>query len=227
MPSLIAAGREHLDPSERLGEVIFGLILVLTFALGAGYAVRESEGAARELLVATLGCNVAWGIIDGVMILMNRLFELFERGRRARLARAVRRAGSEAEALAVIGRELDPPLAAVTTAAERADLYRAVYAGVGRLARGESEPRKTASTSGAPATAARPAKRRAAPSRSSVQTTWSVAARTTARPSRVEASLVSRSDGTASAARSCGGASYSPAAALPPWDMTKNRKKIG
>jgi len=56
---------EHLSPGERLGELLFGLIIPLTFTLGAGIAVGDSERASASLLYATLGCNVAWGIIDG------------------------------------------------------------------------------------------------------------------------------------------------------------------
>jgi len=50
---------EHLDPGERLGELLFGMIMVLTFTLGAGIELREDREATRELLIAALGCNAA------------------------------------------------------------------------------------------------------------------------------------------------------------------------
>ena len=56
--------------------------MVLTFTLGAGLEVQEGPDAARQLLIAALGCNLAWGIIDGVMYVMNAMSE---RGRRQRL----------------------------------------------------------------------------------------------------------------------------------------------
>ena len=31
---------EHLDPGDRLGELLFGLIMVLTFTLGAGIELQ-------------------------------------------------------------------------------------------------------------------------------------------------------------------------------------------
>src|SRR5512134_3543558 len=91
--------RRYLEPAERLNEILFGLIMVLTFTLTAGLAIEDGPGAARELLIATLGCNVAWGIIDGAMYLMGALME---RSRRARTLAAVQRAPDEATALAEI-----------------------------------------------------------------------------------------------------------------------------
>jgi hypothetical protein len=79
---------EHLDPGERMGELLFGLIMVLTFTLGAGIELGGREEA-RELLIAVLGCNTAWGIIDAALYLMGRLSE---RGRLHRLARSIRAA---------------------------------------------------------------------------------------------------------------------------------------
>ncbi len=55
----------HLDPASRMGEILFGLIMTLTFTLAAGIVIQEEgrEGA-REMLIGILGCNLAWGIID-------------------------------------------------------------------------------------------------------------------------------------------------------------------
>jgi VIT1/CCC1 family predicted Fe2+/Mn2+ transporter len=66
---------KYLDPGESLGEILFGLIMTLTFTLGAGILVQEGPEAARELLIATIGCNIAWGIIDGGMFIMSAMLE--------------------------------------------------------------------------------------------------------------------------------------------------------
>jgi hypothetical protein len=58
---------EHLDPGERMGELLFGLIMVLTFTLGAGLEMGDREET-RDLLIAALGCNTAWRIIDSALI---------------------------------------------------------------------------------------------------------------------------------------------------------------
>jgi hypothetical protein len=56
----------YVDPATSLGEILFGLIMTLTFTLGAGIIIEdEGREGARELLIAVIGCNIAWGVIDG------------------------------------------------------------------------------------------------------------------------------------------------------------------
>jgi len=61
----------YLDPSEILGEFLFGAIMVLTFTLGAAVAGGYEKG----LLLAAIGCNIAWGVIDGVLVVMSHRYE--------------------------------------------------------------------------------------------------------------------------------------------------------
>lgn len=110
----------YLAPGDSLSEILFGLIMTLTFTLGAGILVREDPDAARELLIATVGCNVAWGLIDGLMYLGG---QLFERGRRARLVNAVRAAASAEGSTRLIAEELDEILSPVTDPNDRSLLY--------------------------------------------------------------------------------------------------------
>jgi hypothetical protein len=119
----VAMVANYLEPAEILAEALFGLIMVLTVTLGARLAMGE-DGGARELLIAALGCNLAWGIIDGAIYVMNAMFI---RGRRARIFAELKRSG-EAGALAIIARELDPRLADLTTEEERERLHRSVLA---------------------------------------------------------------------------------------------------
>lgn len=114
----------YLDPASSLGEIMFGLIMTLTFTLGAGIIIDdEGREGARELLIALIGCNIAWGVIDAAMYLVN---ELFTRGKRRRVAEAVRSAPDERAGLAVVARELDPLLEDVGDEAERQALYERV-----------------------------------------------------------------------------------------------------
>jgi hypothetical protein len=115
--------RRYLDPADRLNEILFGLIMVLTFTLTAGLTIEDGPDAARELLIATLGCNLAWGVIDGAMYLMGALLE---RSRRARTLAAVQRAPDEATALAEIDRALEGTVFALAPDAERARLGRMI-----------------------------------------------------------------------------------------------------
>jgi hypothetical protein len=58
--------RRYLDPASQLSEILFGLIMVLTVTLTAGLSVTEGKAGVRQLLIAVIGCNLAWGIIDAV-----------------------------------------------------------------------------------------------------------------------------------------------------------------
>ena len=111
--------QRHLDPATRLGEVLFGLIM----ALGITGAVRvgTEQSSNRELFIAVLGCNVAWGIVDGVMFAM---LALFERGRKARVVNRVLSAPSDEVALERIREDLAGRFDLLTTDADREQLYR-------------------------------------------------------------------------------------------------------
>ena len=111
-----AAGgpKRVLDPSERTAEVLFGLIMVLTFtgSLSAAEAGREDI---RAMLIAALGCNIAWGVIDGVLYLMGALGD---RGSSLTVYRAVRSARDSARARQLIADALPAPIAAVLDPAD-------------------------------------------------------------------------------------------------------------
>ena len=111
----------YLDPASSLGEILFGLIMTLTFTLGAGIIIQdEGREGARQLLIAVLGCNIAWGVIDGALYLVN---QLFDRGRLRRLGQVVRDRADDASAMTLVANELDDVLVVVTSAAEREVLY--------------------------------------------------------------------------------------------------------
>jgi len=117
----VSIARKHLEPGESLSEVLFGLIMTLTFTLGAGMMVKEDPNAARDLLIATIGCNVAWGIIDGAFYVTGNLFE---RARMKRAGEAIRAAKSDEAAAAIVESELDEMIGLTVHADERADLYQ-------------------------------------------------------------------------------------------------------
>jgi VIT1/CCC1 family predicted Fe2+/Mn2+ transporter len=98
-----------LDPMDRISEVLFGLIMVLTFT-GSFSAAQAGRADIREMLLGALGCNLAWGIIDGIMYLMACLSE---RGQEILTLRGVRRAGTAAEAYRAIAGALPEGVAKV------------------------------------------------------------------------------------------------------------------
>lgn len=110
----------RLSAGERLGELLFGLITTLTFTLTAGFIVGEYKEAVRQFLIATVGCNVAWGIIDGGLLVLGRVFD---RGRSARVGRAIRSSGGTEDAVHAVATELDDILVPVTIPEGRCALY--------------------------------------------------------------------------------------------------------
>jgi hypothetical protein len=115
MPADLAKPAKHLlEPMERISEVLFGLIMVLTITCSFS-VVEASHREVRQMLIAALGCNLAWGIIDGVFYLMTCFSE---RGRSILKLRAVREAAEPGKAHGIIADALPPLLASVLTPAE-------------------------------------------------------------------------------------------------------------
>jgi VIT1/CCC1 family predicted Fe2+/Mn2+ transporter len=63
-----------LDPLDRSSEVLFGLIMALTFTTTFEVATA-GQADVRTMLIGALGCNLAWGIVDGVMFVVTRTVE--------------------------------------------------------------------------------------------------------------------------------------------------------
>jgi hypothetical protein len=112
--------RPVLSPVERTSEVLFALIMTLTFTL----SISAAEGKREEvgvLLFAALSCNVAWGLVDGVMYLMGCLAD---RGAAWRAGRAFCEAKGVAEAHAAI-RAVLPGAIAAAAGPEEVEAIRA------------------------------------------------------------------------------------------------------
>jgi hypothetical protein len=101
--------RRLLDPVSRVSEVLFGLIMALTFT-GSLSAATAGQNEVRTMLAGAIGCNVAWGLIDAVMFLMTRITE---RGRAVRSLRAVRRSDNIQRAHRIIADALPPLIASI------------------------------------------------------------------------------------------------------------------
>ncbi len=102
-----------LSPIDRISEILFGLIMVLTFT-GAISASSEGRDEVHKLLWAALGCNVAWGIVDGIMYLMN---VLLERGHVRKMLLTLKSSNDE-EADQILRDELPPAVGRILNAEE-------------------------------------------------------------------------------------------------------------
>ena len=84
---------------------------------------EEGREGARAMLIAILGCNLAWGIIDGVFYVLG---QVFERGGCGVSDRRLRGAVSDAEAHRMVAGELDEQLEPFTDESVRERLYRSI-----------------------------------------------------------------------------------------------------
>jgi hypothetical protein len=103
-----------LDPLERFSEIVFGLIMVLSFT-GALSVAEVGRGDIRIMLVGAIGCNLAWGIIDAAFYLIACVAE---HGRNTSILRNVQQAVDPMHAQRIIAEALPEPVAAALQPAD-------------------------------------------------------------------------------------------------------------
>jgi hypothetical protein len=123
--------RRVLDQYTLIAEVLFGLIMVLTFT-GSLSVADAGRDDVRAMLIGALGCNIAWGIIDGLFFLME---SLSEQGQGIRSLRDLRKAGNPDAARQVIVDVLPPMVAATLEPADYEKMH-------GRLLQATAPPRQ-------------------------------------------------------------------------------------
>ncbi len=118
-----SSSKRVLEPQERIAEVLFALIMVLTFTGSLSIAAGRED--VRTMLIGALGCNLAWGIIDGVLYVMA---SLAEKSRSLMTLRGVRDAADAATARRLIAGALPPLVASILTPAEIETLHQRLVA---------------------------------------------------------------------------------------------------
>jgi len=103
-----------LDPMERISEVLFGLIMVLTVTCSFSVA-KADQRQVRAMFLAALGCNLAWGAIDAVFYLMGRFSE---QGHGILALRALRKNADPNKTQGIISDTMPPLLASALTPAD-------------------------------------------------------------------------------------------------------------
>lgn len=106
---IVKSTKRVLEPYDRVSEVLFGLIMVLTFTGSLSVATAD-RGDVTTMLIGALGCNLAWGLIDGIFYLMGCLAE---KGTGLRALRAVHRTADPSAARRIIGDALPSVVASV------------------------------------------------------------------------------------------------------------------
>ena len=96
-----------LEPMERIAEILFGVIMTLTFT--CTLAVETADRLhVRTMLIGALGCNLAWGIIDAGVYLITRINT---ESRKVAAVRAIREAADGRAARQILANSFNPALA--------------------------------------------------------------------------------------------------------------------
>jgi hypothetical protein len=114
---MILFWRPYVSIADRFAEFLCGLVMLLTFTLAA----RFWGASPREIVVGATGCALAWGVIDGVTLILN---SMFQRGWRDRLVMDMRQK-DRTEALKLMSEAFDVTLEPVSSESERVEIYDA------------------------------------------------------------------------------------------------------
>jgi VIT1/CCC1 family predicted Fe2+/Mn2+ transporter len=100
-----------VEPGDRIAEAMLGIIMALTFT-GTLSVADAGRNDVRAMLIGALGCNLAWGIIDGIIYVM---ISAAQRGGELRALRSARATPIASRARALIGSVLPDDVTAVLT----------------------------------------------------------------------------------------------------------------
>lgn len=121
---------KYLDPVDRMSETVFGLIMVLGITSTASLYVEDSSSPAMTLMIAAIGCNLAWGIVDGVMYVVT---SLISRSRSEYILRVIRRAHDANAARTAIARYVEKSVGNLLQPDEQVQVAGLVYDNVVHL----------------------------------------------------------------------------------------------
>jgi len=105
----IVNSKRVLNPLDRAEEILFGLIMALTFTCSISIA-HSKVAEVRHLLIGAIGCNLAWGITGATMYLIG---VLAQRNRNKAIFDYVQKSSDTEKANAFISENLPPVIASV------------------------------------------------------------------------------------------------------------------
>jgi hypothetical protein len=103
-----------LSPVDRISEVLFGLLMALSFT-GAISVADSGRTEIRAMFAAALGCNLAWGLVDAVMYVVR---SVTDRAKSLVLLHSVRAAPDARSGCALVERSLSKEAANLVSPAE-------------------------------------------------------------------------------------------------------------
>ena len=101
--------RRLLNPADRISEILFGLIMALSFTCAFRITHADRMDVKAELFAA-IGCNASWGLVDAIMFILT---ELAERRRNITILDHVRNSSNDEKAKQFIADALPPIVASV------------------------------------------------------------------------------------------------------------------
>lgn len=101
--------RRLLNPVDRISEILFGLIMALTFTCTLS-VTKTDRTEVRDMLMGAIGCNIAWGLVDAIMFI---IVGLAERGRSKIILNFVRKTPQSEKSREFIADALPPVVASV------------------------------------------------------------------------------------------------------------------
>jgi len=117
----------HFAPEDRMAEVICGLVMVLSFT--AATASIFENTTSHALLFAILGCNISWGIVDGVTYILGNLLN---RGARARLILQIKSAPDDPNVSQAIAARIENVIGELLTPQQSEQVQQWIIQGASR-----------------------------------------------------------------------------------------------
>ena len=103
-----------LNTMDRVSEILFGIIMTLTFTCSIGIANTKNTEI-RQLIIAAISCNIAWGLVDAIGFIVSTLVE---RSRKRTVLNSVLTTSDAEKARKYISDSLPPSIASVLEVAD-------------------------------------------------------------------------------------------------------------
>ena len=103
-----------LNTMDRVSEILFGIIMTLTFTCSIGIANTKNTEI-RQLIIAAISCNIAWGLVDAIGYIVSTIVQ---RSRNRTILSSVLMTSDADKARKDISDSLPPSIASVLEVAD-------------------------------------------------------------------------------------------------------------
>ena len=110
----ISKPKPLLNTMDRVSEILFGIIMTLTFTCSIGIANTKNTEI-RQLIIGAISCNIAWGLVDAIGYIVSTIVQ---RSRNRTILNSVLTTSDADKARKDISDSLPPSIASVLEAAD-------------------------------------------------------------------------------------------------------------